>query len=373
VNALNTSVERSSVPNFASNSSRTRVLELIAGATALTRLRQIASSAHLVDDAAPAESSKTLVLMEQLEELVAEGRASIVFSQFTSQLDLVAVALAKRGIDVLQLTGETPEAERRRRVDAFQNGAAKVFLISLKAGGTGLNLTAADTVFLMDPWWNPAAEDQAADRAHRMGQDKPVTIVRLVARGTIEERVLDLHAKKRGLVDGVLGEADVVGKLSTDDLVDLVRAGGKVEAVEEPADGEQPPVPTKAKKPAKTPPALAPPVSAPEPTVATPPAEPTAHQLVAWAIEHWRMRLSPGSVGVYAAGLRKIIREPMPSGVPLARRIRESVDAYARRPDDVRLAHRAYLQQALDVWAQRGLLTEKECVAVMQKFPTAAF
>ncbi|MFM2152149.1 MAG: hypothetical protein RL199_584 [Pseudomonadota bacterium] len=196
---------------------------------ALTRLRQLACNAHLVDDAAPAESSKTRVLVDQLEELVSEGRASLVFSQFASLLDLVSVALAKRGLDCLMLTGETPEAERKRRVDAFQKGAAKVFLISLKAGGTGLNLTAADTVFLVDPWWNPAAEDQAADRAHRMGQDKPVTIVRLVATGTIEEKVLELHAKKRGLVEGVLGDADLAGRLSTDELVDLLAGGGKVD------------------------------------------------------------------------------------------------------------------------------------------------
>jgi superfamily II DNA or RNA helicase len=335
----------------------------------LTRLRQIASSAHLVDDAAPEESSKTLVLMEQLEELVAEGRASLVFSQFTSQLDLVAVALAKRGIDVLQLTGETPEAERRRRVDAFQKGAAKVFLISLKAGGTGLNLTAADTVFLMDPWWNPAAEDQAADRAHRMGQDKPVTIVRLVARGTIEERVLDLHAKKRGLVDGVLGEADVVGKLSTDDLVDLVRAGGKVEAVDEPADSEQAPVPKKAPKPSKSPPAALAPEAVATVEAAPAPATPTAAQLVSWAAEYWSERLSPGSVQVYTAGLRKIIREPMPEGGRLASRVRAAVDAYARRPDDIRWAHRAYLQQALDAWSQRGLVTEREALEELHRFP----
>src|SRR5690606_30522060 len=139
--------------------------------------------------------------LEQLENLVEEGRASLVFSQFARQLQLVSEALTARGIAHLKLTGETPAKERERLVDQFQRGEPLVFLISLKAGGTGLNLTAADTVFLLDPWWNPAVEDQAADRAHRIGQQRQVTVVRLVARGTIEEKVLELHAAKRALVE----------------------------------------------------------------------------------------------------------------------------------------------------------------------------
>lgn len=189
----------------------------------ITRLRQLASSAHLVDPAAPRESSKTKVLIEQIEELVAEDRACLVFSQFTRQLALVSEALDSRGIEHLTLTGATPAKAREKLVDQFQRGEAKVFLISLKAGGTGLNLTQAETVFLLDPWWNPAVEDQAADRAHRIGQTRRVTVVRLVSLGTIEEKVIELHAAKRALVEGVLGDADLAAKLSTSDLVDLMQ------------------------------------------------------------------------------------------------------------------------------------------------------
>lgn len=202
----------------------------------ITRLRQLACSAHLVDPAAPRESSKTKVLVEQLESLVEEDRATLVFSQFTRQLELVSEALTARGIAHLTLTGETPAKAREKLVDRFQNGEARVFLISLKAGGTGLNLTAADTVFLLDPWWNPAVEDQAADRAHRIGQKRQVTVVRLVARGTIEEKVIELHAAKRALVQGVLGDADLAGRLSTSDLVDLVRGEAPVDGADEESD-----------------------------------------------------------------------------------------------------------------------------------------
>ena len=114
--------------------------------------------------------------------------------------------------------------DRRRLVDDFQAGRFRIFLLSLKAGGSGLNLTAADTVFLLDPWWNPAAEDQAADRAHRLGQTQPVTVVRLVTLGTVEEKVLELHTKKRDLVRGVLEGADLSAKVSVKELVELLRA-----------------------------------------------------------------------------------------------------------------------------------------------------
>ena len=152
---------------------------------ALTRVRQLACATHLLDDRQPRVSSKIATLLEEVREVHAEGRAMLVFSQFTSLLALVSEALATEGIAHGSLTGETPSEERRRLVDDFQGGRFRVFLLSLKAGGSGLNLTAADTVFLLDPWWNPAAEDQAADRAHRLGQTQPVTVVRLVALGTV--------------------------------------------------------------------------------------------------------------------------------------------------------------------------------------------
>ena len=113
-------------------------------------------------------------------------------------------------------------AERKKRVNAFQAGEGDVFLISLKAGGTGLNLTAADYVIHMDPWWNPAVEDQASDRAHRIGQKRPVTIYRLVAKGTIEEKIVDLHQHKRDLADSLLEGTEMSGKVSTDELLRLI-------------------------------------------------------------------------------------------------------------------------------------------------------
>jgi SNF2 family DNA or RNA helicase len=115
-----------------------------------------------------------------------------------------------------------PAADRKKRVNAFQAGEGDVFLISLKAGGTGLNLTAADYVIHMDPWWNPAVEDQASDRAHRIGQQRPVTIYRLVAKNTIEEKIVDLHQQKRDLADSLLEGAEMSGKVSTDDLLRLI-------------------------------------------------------------------------------------------------------------------------------------------------------
>jgi SNF2 family DNA or RNA helicase len=150
---------------------------------------------------------------------------ALVFSQFRSFLDLLAPRLRQQGFRVLVLDGTTPTAVRDERIAAFQQGGADVFLISLKAGGFGLNLTAADTVVLLDPWWNPAVEDQATARAHRIGQPNPVTTVRLVARGTIEEGVLGLHAAKRSLAAGVLEGADLAAALDTDQLIDLIHRG----------------------------------------------------------------------------------------------------------------------------------------------------
>ena len=147
-----------------------------------------------------------------------------MFSQFTSHLALVRDALDRAGYHArCTSTARRPAAQRAKPVDAFQAGEADVFLISLKAGGTGLNLTAADYVIHLDPWWNPAVEDQATDRAHRIGQTKPVTVYRLVARGTIEEQILALHGDKRALVAGVLDGTDVAARLTTKDLLALAR------------------------------------------------------------------------------------------------------------------------------------------------------
>ena len=148
-----------------------------------------------------------------------------MFSQFVKHLSLVREALDERGIKYQYLDGATPAKERAARVDAFQAGEGDLFLISLKAGGTGLNLTAADYVIHLDPWWNPAVEDQATDRAHRIGQERPVTVYRLVAQGTIEEQILELHADKRELVAGVLDGTDHAARMDTKELIDLIREG----------------------------------------------------------------------------------------------------------------------------------------------------
>lgn len=188
----------------------------------LTRLRQFACHPGIVNKNWERSSAKLDQLCSILENLKDEGHRALVFSQFTEHLALIRNALTERGIPFQYLDGSTPATERQKRVDAFQNGNDVAFLISLKAGGTGLNLTAADYVIHMDPWWNPAVEDQATDRAHRMGQQKPVMVYRIVARGTIEEEILALHETKRDLVDGILDGTDASAKLSTKDLMDII-------------------------------------------------------------------------------------------------------------------------------------------------------
>jgi SNF2 family DNA or RNA helicase len=167
-------------------------------------------------------SSKIDVLMEALGNVSAEGHKALVFSQWTSLLDLAEPHLEAAGIDYLRLDGST--RDRAGVVKGFQDGAGPpVLLISLKAGGTGLNLTAADHVFLLDPWWNPAVEDQAADRTHRIGQDKPVMVYRLVAEETVEERILELQERKREIADAALGEADRAAAITREELLELLK------------------------------------------------------------------------------------------------------------------------------------------------------
>ncbi|WP_146576549.1 DEAD/DEAH box helicase [Neorhodopirellula pilleata] len=189
----------------------------------LTRLRQLACHPSLVEPTWKGTSAKLELLMSLVDELRDGDHRALVFSQFVKHLTVVREVLDKRGISYQYLDGATPSHERQRRVDAFQNGEGDLFLISLKAGGTGLNLTAADYVLHLDPWWNPAVEDQATDRAHRIGQERPVTVYRLVAERTIEEQILQLHADKRELVAGILDGTDAAAKLQTKDLIDLIR------------------------------------------------------------------------------------------------------------------------------------------------------
>jgi superfamily II DNA or RNA helicase len=173
--------------------------------SSLTLLRQLSLDAGLVDDSyADVPSSKIDILVEHLDELVQEGHRALVFSQFTSFLGRVRTRLDAAGIGYAYLDGST--RDRGGVVADFKTGQQQVFLISLKAGGFGLNLTEADYCFVLDPWWNPAAEAQAVDRTHRIGQTKTVMVYRLVARGTIEEKVMELKAKKEELFDAVLGD-----------------------------------------------------------------------------------------------------------------------------------------------------------------------
>ncbi|SMP47838.1 Helicase conserved C-terminal domain-containing protein [Neorhodopirellula lusitana] len=189
----------------------------------LTRLRQLACHPTLVEPTWKGTSAKMELLLSLIDELRDGDHRALVFSQFVKHLTLVREVLDKRGIPYQYLDGSTPSSERQRRVDAFQNGEGDLFLISLKAGGTGLNLTAADYVLHLDPWWNPAVEDQATDRAHRIGQERPVTVYRLVAERTIEEQILQLHADKRELVAGILDGTDAAAKLQTQDLIELIK------------------------------------------------------------------------------------------------------------------------------------------------------
>lgn len=170
---------------------------------ALLRMRQACCDPALLklNDGVERPSAKLDRLIDMVGELLSEGRKIIIFSQFTSMLDLIRKRLDKAGLRYCILTGQTKD--RKTAIESFQGGAAEIFLVSLKAGGVGLNLTAADTVIIFDPWWNPAVEEQAIDRAYRIGQDKAVFVYRLVAAGTIEQKMDELKARKRALADGL--------------------------------------------------------------------------------------------------------------------------------------------------------------------------
>ncbi|MFC3128051.1 DEAD/DEAH box helicase [Coralloluteibacterium stylophorae] len=193
---------------------------------ALLKLRQVCCDPRLVklDSARHVQGSAKLdALLELVDSLLGEGRSVLVFSQFTEMLALIGQALDARGIAHLKLTGQTPGSERADMVARFQAGAVPLFLISLKAGGVGLNLTAADTVIHYDPWWNPAAEAQATDRAHRIGQDKPVFVYRLICAGTVEEKIQAMQHRKADLARAVLEEGGSTERLRFDeaDLAEL--------------------------------------------------------------------------------------------------------------------------------------------------------
>jgi SNF2 family DNA or RNA helicase len=191
--------------------------------TEIMKLRQACCNARLIDANIHIDSSKLKVFAELLDELIASNHKALVFSQFIGHLQILKDHLDQRGIKYKYLDGSTNTSKRKKIVDEFQCGDGEVFLISLKAGGLGLNLTAADYVLHMDPWWNPAIEDQASDRAHRIGQTRPVTVYRLVCKNTIEEKIVKLHKEKRDLAGSLLAGSDLSAKLNAEDLLDLIR------------------------------------------------------------------------------------------------------------------------------------------------------
>lgn len=189
----------------------------------LTRLRLACCHPKLVNPSIPLNSSKLELFGEIVEELIENKHKALVFSQFTKHLAIIEEYLNSQNIKYQYLDGSTPAKQRQERIDDFQRGNGDIFLISLKAGGTGLNLTAADYVIHLDPWWNPAVEDQATDRAHRMGQQRPVTVYRFVTEDSVESKILKLHETKRDLADGLLEGSEGSGKMSAEQLMDLIR------------------------------------------------------------------------------------------------------------------------------------------------------
>jgi superfamily II DNA or RNA helicase len=192
--------------------------------TYLTKLRRLCCNPKLIAPDWKGPESKLELCIETLQELLSNGHKALVFSQFVDHLKIVEERLKTTGIEYQYLDGSTPQKKRTERVNAFQSGKGDVFLISLTAGGTGLNLTAADYVVHLDPWWNPAVEDQASDRAHRFGQQRPVTIYRMVTAGTIEEQIQKLHATKRDLAESVLAGSDS-SAVNSAELIALLQHG----------------------------------------------------------------------------------------------------------------------------------------------------
>ena len=222
--ALYEAVRQKAITKFVSNENQTtdqsNPIQILAE---ITRLRLASCHPRLVMENSPLPGSKLQAFGEILEELLDNNHKALVFSQFVKHLSILREYLDEQGIHYQYLDGSTPQSKRQKAVDAFQNGEGDVFLISLKAGGSGLNLTAADYVIHMDPWWNPAVEDQASDRAHRIGQQRPVTIYRLVAENTIEEKIVKLHQRKRDLADNLLEGSDISGKMNATEMLQLIK------------------------------------------------------------------------------------------------------------------------------------------------------
>ena len=163
-----------------------------------------------------------MLLEEIINDFIDGGHRILLFSQFTSMLKIISEMLEKNNIEYKYLDGSTPMEKRGHMVNDFNNGEGKVFLISLKAGGTGLNLTGADTVIHFDPWWNPAVEEQATDRAHRIGQENVVHVMKLISKGTIEEKIFQLQGRKKEMIDMIIQEGEtLISKLSELEILAL--------------------------------------------------------------------------------------------------------------------------------------------------------
>jgi len=268
----------------------------------LTRLRQLACHPKLVDASTSVRSSKLRQVLSTLNQLRAADQAALVFSSFTSHLGLLRHALEERGFSIRYLDGSTPPGRRTEEIEAFQAGHGDVFLISLKAGGTGLNLTRATYVLHLDPWWNPAAEDQATDRAHRIGQTEPVTVYRFVSEGTVEEQIVALHAHKRDLARSLLGHSGSAEIPDTDTLMQLLeesRSAATTSAAPQ-ADPPQAALPLQSATP--EPPA---PVEAPSPAEPPAPVAPVASDEVVERMTqafqaHLERDMAPSSARLYA-------------------------------------------------------------------------
>ncbi len=213
-------VEKLDQKDVGSDSKESGHIEVLAE---ITRLRRACCHPRLVMPESGIAGSKLEAFLTTVEELIENRHKALVFSQFVGHLDIVRAELDRRDIEYRYLDGSTPSRKRKQEIDAFQAGQGSLFLISLRAGGQGLNLTAADYVVHLDPWWNPAVEDQASDRAHRIGQKRPVTIYRLVMKDSIEEKIVDLHRSKRDLADNLLAGTDMSGKMSAAELLNLLK------------------------------------------------------------------------------------------------------------------------------------------------------
>jgi SNF2 family DNA or RNA helicase len=195
-------------------------IKILAG---LTRLRQICCHPSLFVDGYKGNSAKFTQLLQIIEESKLSGRRVLIFSQFTKMLEIIGRALTTKGLGFFYLDGQTPADERLEICQRFNRGERDLFLISLKAGGTGLNLMSADTVILYDTWWNPAVEEQAADRAHRIGQKNVVQVIKLVARGTIEEKMNELQDKKRHLIEEIIdSDEKIMSALTEEDIREIL-------------------------------------------------------------------------------------------------------------------------------------------------------